>query len=655
MLGLAACGLVTLVACGGGGSSDEPVNVDYSALRFAESSEAPLERPRTAEQLLAPLRNGVRLTAGGVGHALPNASTPASSAQSPHSDTSVQVDGVDEADAVKYDGRHIYSARPEIVPASPLIPQYSRNVLDITRTDPATAAFENVSKFVIEGEQNSPPLLYPLLSPQGEAEYLIALSNQFQGWLMPLLPVDSLAVYPDRTTIQIMDVRDPRNVSQAWKLQLDGWLRTSRLIGDTLYVVTSYRPRVAGLVLPADTMQKQQANERRIRNATTADLLPGYAENGGARLPLVPLDHCFVAQVASHEAYLDLVVVSAINVRTRRITDASCLSTDINGVYLSKTSLYVAGTVQRRPENVSVTVLHKFALGGGQIAYRATGAVVGTLGWNNPSYFMDELDDNLRLVTTSNGSHRLTVLREGANKRLSELARLPSAARPATIGKPGESIFAVRLVGERAYVVTFRMVDPLVVIDLHDPADPVIAGELEVPGFSRYLRAVGPGAGQLLLSVGQEVEAGRPAGVKVELFDVNDIAHPQSLGSRVFGKASTFSEALYDPHAFTFLAMPGTEPRYRVALPIQVFDVDAAHPTQNKWTYSGLHLLEVAPGAADAPELRFKGVIKTEEASDAKPYPTYVLPERGVLHGESVFLVHGEQVLSSMWETVPGG
>jgi hypothetical protein len=567
----------------------------------------------------------------------------------------VQVDGVDEADSVKYDGRHIFSVRPEVVPASATIPQFSRNVLDITRTDPSTASFENVSKFVMEGEQSIPPLLYPLLTQQGDAEFLVALSTQFQGWLMPLLPAEGLVIQPDRTTIQLMDVRDPRNVSQAWKLQLDGWLRTSRLIGDTLYVVTSYRPRLPGLVLPADTLEKQQANERRIRSASAADLLPGYTENGGSRLPLVPLDHCFVVQLASNEAYSDLLVISAINVRTRRITDVSCLSTDINGVYLSRTNLYVAGRAHRLPQNVEVTVLHKFALGAGQISYRATGAVVGSLGWNNPSYFLDELNDDLRVVTTSNGTHRLTVLREFANRNLAELARLPNDARPEPIGKAGEAIYAVRFVGERAYVVTFRQTDPLVVIDLHDPASPAIAGELVVPGFSRYLRAVGPGAGQLLLAVGQEVDAGRAGGVKIELFDVNDIAHPQSIGARVFGKALTSTDALFDPHAFTFLAMSGNEPLFRIAVPIRVFDVDPLDATRTKWSYSGLHLLEIGPGPADAFELRFQGVIKTEEASPARPNPGYVVPERGVLHGESVFVVHGDQILSSLWQNVPGG
>jgi hypothetical protein len=633
---------IGLTACGGGGSgTEEPLNVDYSALRIAESNEAPLEYARTDEQVLLPLRNGLRMMLGG------GLATPAGTVTA--SDTTVQVEGVDEADSVEYDARYIYATRPEILPSASTVPQLSRNVLDITRTDASTAAFERVSRFVIEGERSSVPLLYQLQTPQGATEYLVAISQNFQAWLMPQTTVATLLAQPDRTAVQLLDVRDPRNVSQAWQLELDGWLRASRLIGDTLYVVTSYRPRIPDLVLPADTLAKQQQNERRIRSSTARDLLPGYTENGGAHQPLVARDGCLIAQqLTNNDAYMDLLVISAINVRTRRVTDVNCLSTDINGVYMSRTSLYVAGTRYRLSASDLRTVLHKFALEGGQVTYRATGAVIGTIGFTNPSYFMDERDGDLRILTSGGGAHRLTVLREGSGRTLARVSGLPNEARPAPIGKPGESIYAVRFVGERAYVVTFRITDPLYVIDLHDPADPAIAGELVIPGFSTYLRPVGTAQSQLLLSVGQDVNAAqRREGIKVELFDVRDIAHPQSIGAEVFGRAGTWSDALNDPHALSFVELPGTETRYRLALPIRVYETT--------WAYSGLHVLEIANSATGTPQLHFQGVIKTEEAGTATPIPTFVLPERGVLHGDSVFAIHGERVFSSLWQNLPGG
>ena len=58
----------------------------------------------------------------------------------------------------------------------------------------------------------------------------------------------------------------------------------------------------------------------------------------------------------------------------------------------------------------------------------------------------------------------------------------------------GEEIRSVRFVGDQAYVVTFRQIDPLFIIDLTDPRNPEVKGELEIPGFSTYLEPYGKDA-----------------------------------------------------------------------------------------------------------------------------------------------------------------
>jgi hypothetical protein len=145
--------------------------------------------------------------------------------------------------------------------------------------------------------------------------------------------------------------------------------------------------------------------------------------------------------------------------------------------------------------------------------------------------------------------------------------------------------------------------------------------------------------------------AGRRAGVKVELFDVRDIANPQSLGAEIIGKEGTFSEGLSDPHALTFLDMPGTDARLRLAMPILVYDTPSSMAAGSyTWTYSGLHLFEVAAGAS--PSLHFKGVIKTAEPGGPGQVPFFG-GDRGVLHGDAVYAVHGGDVQSSFWQNVP--
>jgi len=127
------------------------------------------------------------------------------------------------------------------------------------------------------------------------------------------------------------------------------------------------------------------------------------------------------------------------------------------------------------------------------------------------------------------------ILRERASDQsLQVVGQLPNTQRPAAIGLPGEQVYAVRMLGERGYVVTFRQVDPLYVLDLSNPADPKQAGELKVPGFSDYLFPMGDG---LLFGVGKDADAsGRQGGVKVALFDVKDPARPAALASLTFGQ-----------------------------------------------------------------------------------------------------------------------
>ena len=654
IIGLGLLFGVGLAACGGGGGesplAEQPLNVDYSTLKLAESRETPLQYANGDEQILSPLRNGLRmmtLTGGLPSDVFTATAGGASASGGPgqYSGTTVQVTGVDEADAVRYDGRYIYVGRPSDQ-QSPNPFARVKNVLAIARTDSVSGLVQPISNYVIEGEESTSPLLYQLPVSGGPAEYIVAVSQDLVGWhIASLVPITALVNQPDRTTVQLLDVRDPQNVSQVWKIQIDGWLTASRLIDDTLYLVSSYRPRMPDLVVPADTVEKREANERLIRSSTAEQLLPHYMENGGAKRLLVSSRGCLIAQqLANSDSYTDLLVISAINVRTRQVSGVNCLSTNVNGVYMAANSLYIAGTGPA-PDGTRETVLHKFVISGGTITYRATGSVVGTLTWANPSYFMDEHNGDLRIVTSGQLVHRLSVLRE-SGKNLTAVSTLPNAKRTDPIGKTGEQLYAVRFVGDRAYVVTFRLTDPLYVIDVHDPADPAIAGQLEIPGVSTYLRPIGAS----LLAVGQDVTAGgRRAGIKVELFDVRDIAHPQSLGAQVFGKSGTWSDALTDPHALTFLEKPAPNASLRLALLIDVNDKPTADPNVFNWSYSGLHVLEVAGSDSATPQLRFQGVIKTG-SSDAMAYPPSGSPKRGILHDDAVFAVQGDRYLSSRWQ-----
>ncbi len=127
-------------------------------------------------------------------------------------------------------------------------------------------------------------------------------------------------------------------------------------------------------------------------------------------------------------------------------------------------------------------------------------------------------------------------------------------------GARGESLYATRFDGDRLYVVTFLQIDPLFIVDLADPAAPVLSGVLEVPGWSTYLEPLG----DQLLAVG--VESGR---VTVSLFDVADVTAPSLLSRLALGPEGghSWSEANYDEKAVEYLPDQGV-----VMVPFQTWD-----------------------------------------------------------------------------------
>jgi hypothetical protein len=160
---------------------------------------------------------------------------------------------------------------------------------------------------------------------------------------------------------------------------------------------------------------------------------------------------------------------------------------------------------------------------------------------------------------------------------------------------PGESIMSARFVGDTAYMVTFEQVDPLFVIDLSTPTAPRIAGELKVPGFSRFLQPLAEG---FLLGVGRDADpdTGRTRGLKVSLFDVRDASAPQEVGTFLVDQPAeswSWSNAEWDHHALGFFPELGV-----VTLPVQSYSMVAAASPDGfpTWqTRSGVVVLDIDP------------------------------------------------------------
>ncbi|MBI2584047.1 MAG: beta-propeller domain-containing protein, partial [Candidatus Aenigmarchaeota archaeon] len=203
------------------------------------------------------------------------------------------------------------------------------------------------------------------------------------------------------------------------------------------------------------------------------------------------------------------------------------------------------------------TVIQKIAISGMSIEHAASGEVPGNV---LNQFSMDEFEGNLRIATTTNNwqaasKNHVYILDENLNiiGKLEDLAQ-------------GERIFSARFLGSRAYLVTFRQIDPLFVIDL-GPAAPRVLGFLKIPGVSDYLH---PYDDNHVIGVGRDAtEEGRILGLKLSLFDASDPANPREVSKYIIGEQGTSSEALNDHKAFLFnkekqlLVIPVTEYAYR--------------------------------------------------------------------------------------------
>jgi hypothetical protein len=148
--------------------------------------------------------------------------------------------------------------------------------------------------------------------------------------------------------------------------------------------------------------------------------------------------------------------------------------------------------------------------------------------------------------------------------------------------------------GDKAYMVTFRQVDPLFVIDLSDPENPEVLGELKITGYSDYLH---PYDENHIIGIGKEAtDSGRFQGLKVSLFDVSDVGNPLEVAKIEIGARGTSSDALYDHKAVLF-----DKGRNLLVLPVDLYeegndtDVGFAPWAYGKFVWQGAYVLDISP------------------------------------------------------------
>lgn len=594
------------------------------------------------------------------------------------SQTTVQEQGVDEADSVKSDGRILYTVTRE--DGDPAV-----RVMEL---DPAVAATTEIARISAGGE--GPPLreLY-LVKGDGadRPDLLVGLSYRdilgyYSVW------TDSRRWAGETMAINVWNVDEPADPTLVSRIDLDGGLVESRRIGDSLYLVSRFMPELPEGLNPNPRDEDEvAANLALLEDVPLADLLPDFHVDGNAAGKLVNVADTWLPPVLLDKERPDLVSITAIDLRAQAPSlEPTTMVGPTEAIYVSRDSLYLAsmrneyltdlGNMVLDYPDLTYTDIHKLDLKTEGANYRGSASVEGHLGYrqNRKPYRMGEYQSMLGVVTSSNsmwgtlGEHRLTTLRETPetpnHRLLKEVVHLPNPDQPRTLGKPGEDLYATRFLDDRLYLVTFKKIDPLYVVDLTDPARPSIAGELELPGFSDFLHPAGEG---YLVGVGLDTVPaeglgdGRFAwfqGVRLGLFDVSDPANPAEIDHIVVGRRGSGTPALSDPHAFSFLPRGNGLPA-RFAIPVKMHD---AWPEDNvadspshyyPWVRTGLFMFNVITDGDVEPQLRHRGTIVTavRPHQDADDPRARLDPDlaRSVIMDDSVFFVKREGVWSTKW------
>lgn len=462
------------------------------------------------------------------------------------------------------------------------------------------------------------------------------------------------------TTLKFFDISDPKSLTIVKTLSLDGALITSRRIGDQLYVIT--RKNHFAIIPLAETTQN---------DSKTSLPLPNIAIDGGAKQSLVEATDCFVPASRSDQVYDGTIVtITSLSINNPDDFNSTCIVGNIETAYVSTQALYLAtsrypylavnNTITYNQASDYSTEIHKFAFTDNHVSYKNSGTVPGHLGWeiDKKPFRMGEHNDILKVATSlgeswnMNSKTRVAVLQENSSgNALEEISFLDN------LGKPGERLYAARFIGNRGYLVTFRVTDPLYMLDFTEPESPKILGELEIDGYSDYLHPIGE---NYLLGIGKDAIAdnsatdfaGRGAwyqGIKLSLFDVSDGEHLNEVQSIVIGKRGSSSAVLTDHHALAWLATDDPD-SFRLAIPIDEHSTENDWSDYNqpsafyKWTKTGAYVFDIQTG--NAPNLNLSGHLITESLEN-DDQQTYSFNDRVILQGDSLHFIHDNSVYSS--------
>lgn len=458
---------------------------------------------------------------------------------SDHSNTNVQTKGVDEADIVKTDGKNIYylkNGEVTIVSANPsnmqILSKIQLNFINDMYLDNGklTLIYDNSSS------NNS----------NAKVKY-----------------DDS---YSEKRTIgvNIYNISDAKNPKLISTKTLDGFYNQSRKKANKLYI-SSY------VDFDVKYPEPPYPNDDMLRTKSS-----NYMPKASKVTTTLPLNEIIYLPFTTS---FGVTKISALNENTSGNGSAIMYMGNSDNLYMSLDNIYISSYSNDNQDNIyfsQKTTISKFALknnGKKDFEYKGSALIEGS---PLNQFSFNEKDGKLFVAYTINDweqenktENKLASFDENM-KKLSEVQNLAL----------GERIYSVRYMKDKAYIVTFKQVDPLFVIDIKNPQKMQILGYLKVPGYSDYLH---PFKDNYLIGFGYDTNqknngAVVNSGYKVSLFDISDFKNPKQIDTKVIGKQGTYSPLSSDHKALMFDYNTNI-----FAFPVQVTDL--VKKTYNGDTY----------------------------------------------------------------------
>jgi len=483
-----------------------------------------------------------------------------------YSNTNVQVQGVDEADIVKTDGKYIYSfyrSRLVITRAFPAEDMKIVKQLTLENITPQEM-FINGDKLILFGSkyetyENDDPRV--LGTSAGISSTKMAAPGAGAAIDM---------IYPpywgySKAVVYVYDISNAENPTREKELEFTGNYVSGRMIDDVVYFVMTSYP------------------DYRVLNNGNGSIIPMMKEDG-VESPVASVREIgYIYPVYAQQ----FITLGSLDLSTEKLHKETIVGSAEN-VYASKDNMFITQTIwnywqpipigteikedsipRETSDSFQKTIIYKFALNNGNVDYQGFGSVPGRV---LNQFSMDEYNGNVRIATTvdqqwdmmGRESRKSTNNVFVLNEDMDVVGKLEGLAK-------GESIYSARFMGERAYLVTFQKIDPLFVIDLSNPENPSVLGKLKIPGYSDYLHPLDE---THIIGIGKDATPSKDGdfawyqGMKLAVFDVSDVENPVQQHSIIIGDRGTDSYALQDHKAFLY-----DSEKELLVLPIYLYEI----------------------------------------------------------------------------------